>query len=78
MKKEFFFAVYVIFTHIGVSASDWTETLPLTDRILYAAFDDGYIQHYGYHHHHLPCNYNFPLDISKAMQAGVYNYFKYG
>lgn len=73
MKKEFLFTVYVLFMHIGVSASDWTETLPLTDRILMLHFDDGYIQHYGYHQSSSACvTYNFPLDISKAMQTGVY------
>jgi len=33
----------------SLNASDLTDILPLTSKIIMLRFDDGYIKHYGYH-----------------------------
>jgi len=51
---------------IATYGSDWIRISPITGRIIMLQFDDGYIDHYGYHESTDACvTYNFPLDIEK-------------
>jgi len=70
------FVITLIITTISVahtSASDMTDILPLTDKIIMLRFDDGYIEHYGYHQTDEACvTYNYPLDITLAANPASY------
>lgn len=73
MNRKLIFFFLLILAGWRGHASDWIQTLPLTDKILVLYFDDGYIQHYGYHQQSSACvTFNSPLDISKAMLTGSY------
>jgi endoglucanase len=66
----------ILITAISVihsSASDLTEILPLTDKIIMLRFDDGYIKHYNYHQTGEACvTYNYPLDTTLAADPASY------
>jgi hypothetical protein len=52
---------------VSLKASDLTDILPLTSRIIMLRFDDGYIRHYGYHQTGESCvTYRYPLDTAGA------------
>ena len=58
---------------INSAASDVTDILPLTDKIIMLRFDDGYIKHYGYHQTGESCvTYNYPLNLALAANPASY------
>lgn len=47
MKNLIVFVVMIL--SVGVRASDVTEIIPVSDKVIMIRFDDGYIYHFGYH-----------------------------
>ncbi len=65
MKNLLVFVVMIL--SVGVRASDVTEIIPVSDKLIMIRFDDGYIYHYGYHEKSEDCvSYMYPLDTVKA------------
>lgn len=57
----------------SLNASDLTDILPLTSKIIMLRFDDGYIKHYGYHQTDESCvTYRYPLDTARASSSETY------
>ncbi|KPL13206.1 MAG: hypothetical protein AMS26_15315, partial [Bacteroides sp. SM23_62] len=57
----------ILATGITLYGADWIVVSPVTDRIIMLKFDDGYIDHYGYHESTNACvTYHFPLDTTAA------------
>jgi len=70
---HYVFLSFVICLVINLKASDLTDILPLTDRIIMLRFDDGYIKHFGYHQSGEACvTYNYPLDTVNATNKISY------
>jgi len=59
-----------------LSASDLTDILQVTDKIIMLRFDDGYIKHYGYHETSDDCvTYNYPVNLEEASNTETYLIF---
>jgi len=59
-----------------LSASDLTDILQVTDKIIMLRFDDGYIKHYGYHETSDDCvTYNYPVNLEGASNTETYLIF---
>ncbi len=55
------------------AGADLVEVLPLTDRIIMLVFDEGYIEHYGYHESgDDEVTHRYPLNLSKAQDLTSY------
>jgi len=62
-----------IYYETDLIASDLTDILPLTDKIIMLRFDDGYIKHYGYHQTGENCvTYNYPLNSTNSDNPANY------
>lgn len=67
MKKLLLFTILAVLFLKPLSGSDWITISPITDRIIMLQFDDGYIQHYGYHESgSASVSVIFPMDTAAA------------
>jgi endoglucanase len=76
MQKILFPLLFLIAAPFWVHSSDWTDLVPITDRVMKLRFDDGYIIHHSYRES--PTTdfiYNVPLNLVKAQNPQSFTIF---